>query len=140
MSDDLTAAGGWCAPSEMLYTPTEQGPSFEFPTVTVQRGGSRQWFPAPGTPEWHRQQQDAERNRLMQRLVSQLVGDIMTAQNNVLDAACFEALHYGYDVHLYRHPYKATRFIGIELAPRTTQRVFPTVYEHTTDDYWDEDD
>lgn len=140
MSDDaVISPAGWCVPEGVAYSPRDAGPSAEFPTVTVQRGGSPDWFPAPGTPEWHRQQQERERTEILQRYVSRMVGDILRAQHAVLDAACLEALRDSYDVHVHRHPYKPTRFIGIELAPRETERIFPTVHEHTREDRWGED-
>lgn len=119
----------------------------QFPNVSVQRGGTR--FPTPGTPEWDRSQAEHHLRDANQALIHRWVGDIIQAQQAVLDAACWEALRDTYDVHVHRRSYVSReaqphglRFIGIELAPRTSGRTFPTIYEHSDDRRWEnlEDD
>lgn len=133
MTDDpaLTASGGFCAPSLWLYDVISSEPSrrIVFPEVGTARGGF----------DFTDRRTDAERAAAdaLQALIHRYVGDIAKAQDAVLDAACWLALAEGYDLHVQRH--HGTRFIGIELAPRTTGRTFPTVHEYTLDSWrWDD--
>jgi hypothetical protein len=144
----IVAAGGWCAPSEIIFDRrVPMGEEPEFPRVTVQRGALH--FPRPGTPEWDRLQTERAASDAMMALIHRAVGDMIRAQDAVIEYAYLVALTSGYDVHVHRRPYLplhaepyAARFIGISLEPRPSDRRVPMVYEHTRDatyDDWDDD-
>lgn len=139
----VTDPGGFCGPEGHRYELNPVAPAAvrdAFPRLTVQRGGI---YPRPGTPEWERAELDRQVAESMNRMIARHIGGILEAQNRVLDLACFEALKCGWDVHIQRPPYSLrhggqTRFIGIELAERTTGRMFPTLHEHSDDYRWDD--
>jgi hypothetical protein len=84
-----------------------------------------------------RQQREREEQETIQRLVSRWIGDILKAQNALLDMCCWTALAEGWDLHIQRR--YDSRFIGVEFAPRESDRTFPTINGYTLDSWrWDE--
>lgn len=113
------------------------------------QGRVRDLFPlaaATRGPLVFRQPSPAERaaSDAMAAFIHRHVGDIITAQDAALDAACALALEHGWDVHVVRNP--PSRFIGLELAPRDRNTRIPTIHEHPARagygdyDRWEDDE
>lgn len=138
--DAVVASGGWCAPLDAVYDAQllglEMGTLLRlddtFPAVAVQRGGI----------DFIDRRTDDEKDAAvaMQAFIARKVGDILKAQDAVINRACIHAMANDWDVHVYRHPYHQTRFIGIGLTPQ--EHIIPTIHEHRSDysHEWDEDD
>lgn len=100
-----------------------------FPTLQVPRGGIR----------YDMDSAEAKRRRgeweALQALIARWVGDVTAAQHAAIDAACWDALVHGWDVHVQRH--WSSRFVGIELAERERPRPFVLMHEHPVSTYGD---
>lgn len=101
------------------------------PEIKVARGGITYTRPTPA---------ETRAREAMEAMIRRHVGDTLAAQRKVIDDACYTALANGWDVHVHRHPHKATRFIGIAFTSR--DHIIPTIHEHRTvgyDDDWEDD-
>lgn len=137
MSEEgIVASGGWCAPSEAVYdlsdAISEVRVSTNFPRVSVKRGGFK--FPQPGSPEWERARKENAAQEAVTAMIRRMVGDVMEAQRDAIETACWDALELGMTVHVYdpepdewhsaweRYGRRGIyRFIGIELTPGPVQ-------------------
>jgi hypothetical protein len=126
----IVAAGGWCAPSSVLYGLQDVGAEgvISLPEFRLLR---------PGTPEYdaHQAKMAAERatETALQALVHRAFRDVTAAQDAALVAAYEAALETGLDVLVEAPPYGQTmwrwdspsapayRFIGLALIERSTE-------------------
>jgi hypothetical protein len=131
---DLTAAGGWCAPSETVYDlwPDLDWPNryISMPEVSV----SRDWIPFPkeGTVEWQRQKVLRDNRERMEALIARKIGDIRRAQVEVENWAVLYALRNDYTVTI--HTNWDSRFVGIGFNPGQPGDLLVTHY-HQEDRY-----
>jgi hypothetical protein len=144
MTDEIVAAGGWCAPSDLLYS---NRPAFDvrnhFPEIKVARGGIRyDAIPAPD-PEG-----DAIRAMIARRR-----DDFAKVRRLTIDHACLIGMSNGWDIHITEPPtvynerwepdkvLMYLRCIGIEFVP--SEYAVPTLVFHAApqmwEDLWDED-
>lgn len=137
---DLTATGGWTAPSDTVYDASLLAP-VEFPAINTHRGGVtfslRRRTPA-----------EARAYEAVQARLRRTLDTLLAREHDAIEAACRTALAEGWDIHLYRHPLqmhtledrvKVTAYIGIEFQP--ARYPVPTIVEHHDHDVsWTDDD
>lgn len=123
-ADSLTAAAGWCAPSEVLYEKSLSYGDWALPLGPVPRGGFK-WREPTVFEVAAAEQARAWAARMAAR------------RDAAIDAACVVALAERWDVHVYE-PQQPEPYVGIEFTP--AKRSVPTVHYHQTDWLdWDDD-
>lgn len=147
MTDDgeaLVAAGGWCAPSSLVYGDTSLlGVTFTvsaaFPDVRI----SREW--KQPTPE------EILARDTFARFAQRVAERLAKVRHAAIESAAREALANGWDLHIYHppQPYDIRRAssqdllylrqVGIAFTDQQYAGV-PTIHEHQCPDWWDDDD
>lgn len=152
--EHVTAAAGWCAPSETVYALRDENLRDLFPKITLP--------PRPGTPAYEEQQAriraQAETEQSLQRYVHRHIRNVTRLQDEALARVYVAALQTGHDVLLQGPPHGHTmwrwnqhaappyRFIGLALIARSTdtwrtlQGDRPIIIRETAADYYDDDE
>lgn len=138
----IVAAGGWCAPSRLLYEvtdhPVERPGVLTLPNMQALRGSID--FTDRRTPA-ERAAADAWTAH-----VNRVADRHSRARRAAIDAACAVALAEGWDVHVYEPPTPFDlrraderdllylRSVGIEFTP--AEHPIPTIHHHPTPEDW----
>lgn len=134
---DLTAPGGWTAPSDTVYDASLLTP-VEFTVISTHRGISlRRRTPA-----------EVRAYEAVQARLRRTLDTLLAREHDTVEAACRTAWAQHFDVHLYRRPLQlhtvedrvqAAAYIGIEFQP--ARYPVPTIVEHHDHDVaWLDDD
>jgi hypothetical protein len=149
----ITAAGGWCAPTDALYSldspGVPPGPEvYDFPKISVARGA----------PDFTDRRTDAEKiaDEAMWSRTRRIAEQLARARHAVIERAAITALHNHWDLHVWepRNPINLHRlndhdivslsYIGIGFEPGAL--AIPVIHYHRYDDGyeymwdWDEED
>jgi hypothetical protein len=133
----VTAAGGWCAPTDLEYH--HEPVPLTLPQVRFTRFMDLWKEPTPA---------ERRANDALRAMVARLTDRMARQRAAVVDAACLTALEEGWDVHVYEPPEPlryATdtylvrlNYVGLEFTPAA--HPVPTVHYHHTDEYdWEDD-
>lgn len=140
LTTGAVTAGGWCAPSELVYDVIATEPAIHFPEVTVPRGGIRY-------DQSTAARMASERYRAM---VARLIASAAHMREEATETAVRYAATHGYDVHVHNPPpfyylspdeaLARQTYVGIEFTPARYPGV-PTIWEHREDhtDLWGDD-
>ena len=137
MSEKITAAGGWCAPSETLY---DVGTDYRalFPKVTTARGGI--------TFDFERTPMEKAAAEAWRAYVDRMIERMVLARAEAVDQACLIGMVEGWDIHVHEppQPFSVTqtteadlyrmRCVGIEFTP--AKHIVPTIHYHRYNDDW----
>lgn len=131
----ITAAGGWCAPTEAIY----DAAALDHNEYTMLSGLMPEFrVLRPGTPEWEENQRKQAEQREIERMyqghVQRVIGDVARAQDWAMFSAYKAAEAAGMDLNITQPPHGHTmwrwnlsgdlaayRFIGLELVERSTE-------------------
>lgn len=146
-AEALLAAGGWCAPcaeaiQDAANLRVDVSLADLLPPISASRGGF----------DFTDRRTDAEKlaHDAMQARVRRIVDAMWAREQAVIERAAVEAMLYGWDVHLYRQPYRWTStrdyesairsaYVGIGFEP--AKHPIPTIVEHLDHDVaWTDDD